>query len=303
MAFRSLGLRAPSCFVHATVFTLALLGAARAHADVPPPPNIKGVDFDLRVTRLERAPGRVMIAYPFDHRGGVAQVNEGVPLSPHRRSAQPRLYLVPATAFETWRAKHPAETTFERDDKRVVELLATPGTATCNDVVRMGFELPRLHPDGAVRQTLELVKASATKCVLRETERTDTHLTEQESLVTALKSPPGRWSREWRNHWEHWRAQMLKTLPPGIDVDDVVVEDAGAADAGVAHAAVADAGADDAGVADAAAGARAGTGGCGACSAAGATVSGGVEALAAALLLLFRARRRRVSASARGTCK
>lgn len=160
---------------------LAKLGialvASSARADVPPPPGIKFVPFELTVDGLRAAPDRIMFAYPISASDGAPTfelwvVEDGEPLRMGRRSPTPRLYMMEKSAFTAWRAAHPP-VRYERRDEAAASLVESGAAVACDAVIANVHQLPSRRKEEVFAQRFALVEGSASTCITREVSKTD----------------------------------------------------------------------------------------------------------------------------------
>jgi hypothetical protein len=147
--------------------TLALLSAAPARADVPPPAGRKRVDFSFVVKGVAAAPDRVLFAYPCGDSNGAPiaeykKIEEGKPVSIGRRGGDCPIYSVAKTTYDAW-AKNYRPTGSVKDD--ALEKLASE-SKKCTGGPTPVYEVASSDSRTSVEQTLNVTTLNATDCVL-----------------------------------------------------------------------------------------------------------------------------------------
>lgn len=146
---------------------LALLLAAPARADLPPPDGQKFVGFSFSVKGLGAAPDRVLFAYPCGASNGAPRaehqkIEEGRAINVGRRGGPCTVYSVAKAAYDAW-AKDYKPSNDMRD--AALEKLASE-SQKCSGGPTITHVIASKDPRSVVEQTLTVAKLDATGCTL-----------------------------------------------------------------------------------------------------------------------------------------
>jgi MYXO-CTERM domain-containing protein len=146
---------------------LALLLAAPARADLPPPDGQKFVTFSFTVKGLAAAPDRVLFAYPCGASNGAPmaehrKIEEGRAIDVGRRGGPCTVYSVAKTTYEAW-AKDYKPSNDMRDS--ALERLASQ-SQKCSGGPTPTYQIASKDPRSVVEQTLTVAKLDDASCVL-----------------------------------------------------------------------------------------------------------------------------------------
>ena len=139
-----------------------------AFADVPPPPNVKIVNYTFVVKGILAGTDRVLFAYPCGEQSGGAPIDEhrkledGVTVKVGRRGGNCTIYSVDKGAYETW-VKDYKPAMVARDP--ALEKLAGD-SVKCAGGPTPTFSVDKNDPRTEIHQTITVKALDATTCTL-----------------------------------------------------------------------------------------------------------------------------------------
>ncbi len=139
-----------------------------AFGDVPPPPDVKVVNYSFAVKGFPAGTDRVLFAYPCGERSGGAPVDEhrkledGVTVNVGRRGGNCTIYSANKGVYEAW-LKDYKPTMTARDP--ALEKLAGD-SVKCAGGPTPTFTVGKNDPRTAIHQTLTVQALDATTCTL-----------------------------------------------------------------------------------------------------------------------------------------
>jgi hypothetical protein len=146
----------------------ALLAAAPARADLPPPDGVKFVGFSFTVADVAKHADWVLVAYPWSGSGGAPtlehwKIAEGQKVPVGRRSGIVKLWQVGRADYEAFAATY--EPTRSWEDEPLKAFFETSGKAKlCDGAPDVTTQLPKDDPRSEVVQAMRVTQMGDTGC-------------------------------------------------------------------------------------------------------------------------------------------
>jgi len=155
--------------VAATILAATGIAASPAAADLPPPPGVRRVPFQIRVEGLAAFPDMVIVAYPYSLSNGApttehALLKDGEPTGLGRRSPTPKLWAVKKSDYEAFAATYKPTRSFE--DAPLDAFFKSGKALDCGVTISPVHQLPIADPRAEATQSFHADAVSATQCKL-----------------------------------------------------------------------------------------------------------------------------------------